>query len=165
MRIGYSFWGFLGPGITETTDVGCSHRRVLIHSLLANGHEIVFLQPDRDLIETGVRLRGGYVWDVGLPDLDALMLEWRWPIPGRNTTWCGAAGHLCDLHRQTELVAHYVERLGLPVVIWDKDRKLPPHDRLRHMPNVEVLSGEKGRRPALRPPVILFDEIVSVRTG
>jgi hypothetical protein len=143
MRIGYSFWGFLGP------DGGCSHRRTLIHALLARGHEMVFLQPDRDLIETGVQLHGRYIWDVGLPDLDALMLEWRWPIPGRNTTWCGAAGHICDLHRQTELVAHYVERLGLPAVIWDRDRKLPPHDRLRRMPNVtirEVLSGEKSRR-------------------
>lgn len=29
MKIGYSFWGFLGPGITDTPDGGRSHRRPL----------------------------------------------------------------------------------------------------------------------------------------
>jgi hypothetical protein len=106
----------------------------------------VFLQPNRDLTEAGdADVTSRYRWDAGLPDVDVLMLEWRWPIPGRNTTWCGAAGHTCDLHRQTELVAHYVDRLGVPVVVWDKDRKLPPHDRLRRTPGVTVCE------PALHP--------------
>ena len=51
MRIGYSFWGFLGPGITDTPDGGRSHRATLIDALIARGHEVVFLQPDRDLTE------------------------------------------------------------------------------------------------------------------
>jgi hypothetical protein len=52
-----------------------------------------------------------YTWDVGLPELDVLFLEWRWPIPSRNTTWCGAAGHTCDLHRQQQLLDHYTHAL------------------------------------------------------
>ena len=86
VRIGYSFWGFLGPGITDTPDGGRSHRRPLIDGLIAVGHEIVFLQRNRDLHEAGCDLRHLYAWDDGLPAIDALFLEWRWPIPGRSTT-------------------------------------------------------------------------------
>jgi hypothetical protein len=145
MRIGYSFWGFLGPGIVDTPDGGRSHRRTLIDALIGRGHELVFLQPDRDLTEASTDMTGHYTWDAGLPEIDVLMLEWRWPIPGRNTTWCGAAGHTCDLHRQTELVSHYTQQLGTPTIIWDKDRKLAPHDPLRGASNVTVCE------PALHP--------------
>lgn len=137
MRIGYSFWGFLGPGITDTPDGGRSHRRVLIDGILAAGHEVVFLQPNRDLGEAAHDLTGSYTWDDGLPALGALFLEWRWPIPGRNTTLCGAAGHTCDLHRQDQLLACYTLGQQTPTV-WDKDLRLPPAHPLRHLPNVAV---------------------------
>src|SRR6266511_2377091 len=91
MLIGYSFWGFLGPGIRDTPDGGRSHRRTLVDGLRARGHDIVFLQANRDLLEAGDDLAGRYRWDSGLPELDALFLEWRWPIPGRTTT--PRAGH------------------------------------------------------------------------
>ena len=55
MRIGYSFWGFLGPGITDTPDGGRSHRRTLIDGLIAAGHDIVFLQRNRDLRRSRAR--------------------------------------------------------------------------------------------------------------
>jgi hypothetical protein len=145
VRIGYSFWGFLGPGIVDSPDGGRSHRRTLVDALIACGHDIVFLQPDRDLTEAGTDLSHYYIWDAGMPDVDVLMLEWRWPIPGRNTTWCGAPGHTCDLHRQAELIAHFTQRLGIPTIVWDKDRKLPVHDRLRSARNVMVCE------PALHP--------------
>lgn len=145
MLIGYSFWGFLGPGILDTPDGGRSHRRTLIDGLLERGHDIVFLQTDRDHAEAGTRLSPGYRWDAGLPDLDVLFLEWRWPIAGRNTTRCGSPGHTCDLHRQNELVAHYVDRLAVPTILWDKDRTLPPGDPLRDRANVTVCE------PALYP--------------
>ena len=67
VRIGYSFWGFLGPGITDTPDGGRSHRRTLIDGLTAAGHDIVFLQRNRDLDEAGHDLRHRYAWDDGLP--------------------------------------------------------------------------------------------------
>lgn len=122
MKIGYSFWGFLGPGVTDTPD----------------GGRIVFLQPDRDYTEAGLDLSATYTWDVGLPEIDVLFLEWRWPIPGRNTTWCGAAGHTCDLHRQQQLLDHYTRALGTFTILWDKDRKLPVDDPLRGTSNVAV---------------------------
>lgn len=144
MKIGYSFWGFLGPGITDTPDGGRSHRRVLIDALIEAGHDIVFLQIDRDLAEAGDRLGDRYVFDVGFPDIDALMLEWRWPIPSRNTTPCGRPGHTCDLHRQTELVTRY-SHAGVPTIAWDKDLRLEADDPLRTLPNVVV--AEPGLLP------------------
>ncbi|MGH3978440.1 MAG: hypothetical protein ACRDRZ_05500 [Pseudonocardiaceae bacterium] len=153
MRIGYSFWGFLGPGITDTPDGGRSHRRVLIEGLRSQGHDIVFLQPDRDHTEAGLDLSEHYQWDVGLPEIDALFLEWRWPISGRNTTWCGAPGHTCDLHRQQELLDHYTGR-GTRTILWDKDRRLPADDPLRHQSNIAVC--EAALHPAPGAASLLF---------
>jgi hypothetical protein len=138
VKIGYSFWGFLGPGIRDTPDGGRSHRRVLIDGLRERGHQLVFLQPDRDYLEAGLDLSAHYRWDVGLPNIDILFLEWRWPIPGRNTTWCGAVGHTCDLHRQQQLLDHYTRDRGIRTILWDKDRTLPADDPLRSTPNVTV---------------------------
>lgn len=138
MSIGYSFWGFLGEGITETPDGGRSHRRTLLDGLLAAGHDLVLLQRNRDLAEAGADLRHRYHWDeAGLPEIDALVLEWRWPIAGRNTIPCGAGGHTCDLHRQQQLLTHYTEK-GVPTIVWDKDRQLPHDDALRTHPAVSV---------------------------
>ncbi|GFE17901.1 hypothetical protein Sgleb_59480 [Streptomyces glebosus] len=138
MKIGYSFWGFLGNGVTDTPDGGRSHRRPLIDALLRRGHEIVFLQADRDRLEAGDDLGGAYTFDAGLPEIDALFLEWRWPIEGRNTTACGTQGHTCDLHRQAELLRHYSVRRRTPTVIWDKDRQLREDSIWRRIRNVEV---------------------------
>jgi hypothetical protein len=137
MLIGYSFWGFLGSGILDTPDGGRSHRRVLVDGLRSRGHELVFLQANRDLAEAGHDLTGTYRWDDGLPDIDALFLEWRWPIRGRNTTACGSPGHTCDLHRQQQLLDHYVPA-GIPTLLWDKDRQLKSDSLLRGLAGVTV---------------------------
>jgi hypothetical protein len=138
VRIGYSFWGFLGPGITDTPDGGRSHRRTLIDGIVATGHQVVFLQANRDLHEARHDLTRRYTWDTGLPRIDALFLEWRWPLPGRNTTVCGTAGHTCDLHRQRQLVARYTFGENTPTVVWDKDLRLPSAHPLRYLPQVAV---------------------------
>ncbi|UQA96570.1 hypothetical protein [Streptomyces halobius] len=98
----------------------------------------MFLQADRDRLESGDALGGVYTFDAGIPDIDALFLEWRWPIEGRNTTACGTGGHTCDLHRQAELLQHYTVRRRTPTVIWDKDRQLREDSIWRRIRNVEV---------------------------
>lgn len=145
MKIGYSFWGFLGPGVVDTPDGGRSHRQTLVDGITAAGHDIVFLQANRDLHEAGLDLRERYQWHGGLPPLDTLFLEWRWPIPGRNTTPRCTPGHTPDLHRQDELLAHYTEVRGTPTVLWDKDRRLAPENPLRRRADVAVCE------PALYP--------------
>ena len=149
MRLGYSFWGFLGPGIVDTPDGGRSHRRCLLDGLATRGHELVLLQRDRDLDEAGHDLSDRHRWDSALPDLDALVLEWRWPIAGRNVTPCGTAGHTCDLHRQHELLAHYTG-VGLPTIVWDKDLRLPAGHPLRGQRNVAVCEAALHPSPGSR---------------
>lgn len=144
MRIGYSFWGFIGPGVLDTPDGGRSFRRTVLQGLMTD-HDVVLLQRNRDLFEAGHDLTLEFTWDSGLPELDALFLEWRWPLPGRNTTPCGTPGHTCDLHRQDELLAHYTEHQGTSTLIWDLDRVLPADDPIRHQPTVAVFE------PALHP--------------
>ncbi|MFL1376792.1 hypothetical protein [Nocardiopsis protaetiae] len=155
MRIGYSHWGFLGGGITDTPDGGRSHRRTLLDGLADRGHHIVLLQANRDLAEAGEDFTHQYTWDEGIPPIDALMLEWRWPIAGRNTTPCGSAGHTCDLHRQRDLIRTYTRGLGLPTLLWDKDLHLAPDDPIRSDPAITVceaaLFPHSGARSLLFP--------------
>jgi hypothetical protein len=138
VRIGYSHWGFLGPGITDTPDGGRAHRKVLIDGLIARGHETVFLQADRDRAEAELPMPEPYRFDDGFPEIDALFCEWRWPIAGRNTTPCGASGHTCDLHRQRDLLAHYTHARGTLSILWDKDRQMAADDLLRGQVNVFI---------------------------
>lgn len=154
MKIGYSFWGFLGNGITDTPDGGRSHRRPFIDALLSQGHDITFLQQNRDRLEAGDDLGAAYTFDAGLPEIDVLFLEWRWPIAGRNTTACGTNGHTCDLHRQAELLKHYTQERRTPTLVWDKDRTLLPDDPLRRMPRVAVC--EAALEPAPGAHRLLF---------
>ncbi|WP_203821578.1 hypothetical protein [Paractinoplanes ferrugineus] len=138
MRIGYSFWGFLTDGVLDTPDGGRSYRRPVIDALQQAGSHVVLVQANRDLIEAGVDLTGAYTFDDGLPGLDAIIYEWRWPLPARNTTVCGSPGHTCDLHRQQQLIDHFTHTRRLPTIIWDQDRRLPADDPLRLCPNVRV---------------------------
>jgi hypothetical protein len=150
VRIGYSFWGFLGNGITDTPDGGRSHRRPFIDALTARDHDIVFLQADRDRLEADDDLGGVYTFDDGLPGIDILFLEWRWAIAGRNTTACGTEGHTCDLHRQAQLINHYTVRHRTPTVIWDKDRTLRPESVWRRTAHTLVCEAALAPTPGAR---------------
>jgi hypothetical protein len=145
LRIGYSCWGFLTDGVLDTPDGARSFRRAFVDALQAAGHEVVLVQANRDLIEAGTDLTSAYRFDAGLPELDAIVFEWRWPLPGRNTTACGTPGHTCDLHRQQHLLDHYTHGLGVPTVVWDHDLWLPADNPLRREANVRVAD------PALHP--------------
>lgn len=148
MKIGYSFWGFLGSGIVDTPDGGRGHRFNWLMELTRHGHEILNLQHDRDFLEAkDSSFHRYFKWEhVATPPIDLLFLEWRWPIPGRNVgTTCGEPGHTCDLHRQEELLEYYTYRRGTPTLIWDKDLRLSRNSPLRTLPNVRV--AETAWRP------------------
>ncbi|MFT4295935.1 MAG: hypothetical protein QM582_11040 [Micropruina sp.] len=148
MNIGYSFWGFLGEGITDTPDGGRGHRYAWLRELARQGHTIVNLQQDRDATEAhDLSFQAFFEWDcASTPSIDLLFLEWRWPIPGRNVgIACGEPGHTCDLHRQDELLKSYTYRRGTPTLIWDKDLRLPLNSPIRRLPNVQV--AETAWRP------------------
>jgi hypothetical protein len=77
--IGYSFWGFLGPGIIDTPDGGRSHRRPLVDAIAARGHRLVFLQAHRDLLEAGDDLGGVYTAPPPTPTPPGKRRRARWP--------------------------------------------------------------------------------------
>jgi hypothetical protein len=114
--------------VVDTPDGSRAYRRPLLDGFAAAGHELVLLQANRDLVEADLDLRDRYIFDCGLPSFDVLMLEWRWSLPGRNTTPCGTPGHTCDLHRQTELVDHYTRRIA---VVCERSLLNPIVDRMR----------------------------------
>ena len=132
VRIGYSFWGFLGPGITDTPDGGRSHRRTLIDGLIAAGHDIVFLQANRDLREAGHDLRRP------LP-LGRRAARDRRAVPGMALADPRPQHHAVRQPRATPATctarpncsATTPPGAALPTILWDKDRQLPAADPLR----------------------------------
>ncbi|MFC1790222.1 hypothetical protein ACFLZP_01920 [Patescibacteria group bacterium] len=125
IKLGYSCWGFLGKGIVDTPDGGRSHRLVLLKELIKQNFSIVMLQKNRDLIEAGDNFSGSYLsFRRDLPDIDALFLEYRWSIPGRNCEVDKkSVEYTPDFDRQNELLKHYQAK-RIPILIWDKDQKL-----------------------------------------
>ncbi|GAA1625351.1 hypothetical protein ACFQY4_35090 [Catellatospora bangladeshensis] len=136
MRIGYSMWGFLGPGVIDTSDNSRAYRRALLDRFTAEGHQIVLLQRNRDLLEAGLDLTSTYRWEsIYFPDLDALILEWRWPTE-RNLLHGFTRD--TEVHRQAELLDWYTRERATPTLIWDLHRQLSADDPLRVLPNVAV---------------------------
>jgi hypothetical protein len=191
VKIGYSYWGFLGDhkedgkgNVLSTPDGNAAYGGYLVNAMQEAGHKVYMLQEDRDW-DTFKR-RGKYDfqafsqdircnaylkmyrsgWKVlGIPDdLDVAVMEWRFPVPGRNTPEMkGKPGYQPDLERQQELVEFY-QRLGIPIIIWDLDYKFTPDDE-RLVKPVAVLETAVNPRssgftvPHLRvePPVRVAD--------
>lgn len=125
MRIGYSCWGFLGNGILDTPDGGRSHRLTLLNELIKQGSTIVMLQENRDYTEVKQDFsEKNLFFNSGFPNIDALFLEYRWIIPGRNVgVDINNSAYTPDFDRQNELLEFYQNK-NIPIIVWDKDQKL-----------------------------------------
>ncbi|OGY94162.1 MAG: hypothetical protein A2406_01640 [Candidatus Komeilibacteria bacterium RIFOXYC1_FULL_37_11] len=145
MKIGYSCWGFLGNGIKDTPDGGRSHRLTLLKELIRQGVEIVMLQKNRDLIEGNQSFsRKNLIFSGELPEIDALFVEYRWKIVGRNyKVRKNNPAYTPDFDRQSELINFYNNR-NIPIIIWDKDQKLGKNE-IKGIKNLIVFE------PALKP--------------
>ena len=185
MRIGYSYWGFTGDYKIKdgreisTPDGNATYSWSIVWEALKRGHQVYMMQQDRDLeafqthglydfasFSQEKRFKSYLGMDktngVSLPELDVLLIEWRFPIPGRNT---GATkDDVCyqpDLDRQTELLEHYSSK-KTKVVLWDLDHKLTIDDELKWNPdaifetsvNPRELSQERIR---VEPPIVIGD--------
>jgi hypothetical protein len=126
MNIGISYWGFLESYedslVSNTPDGHRFGRPILVDELSRRGHNVFALQPRRETYE----YEEIYNYDSeGFPNLDVLLLEWRWPTyknSGENPTEP-------DLKRQEALLEHYHGQI--PVVIWDCDHKVTAEDEKR----------------------------------
>jgi len=163
MRIGYSYWGFLGDYKLDdsgkelsTPDGNATYSWSIIWEAQRRGHTVYAMQEDRDWpgykrlgesnffsfatekrVDAYRNLKHTFGSSEILPELDVLLLEWRFPILGRN---CDETGdihpttgqkvykfdenkHQPDFFRQLNLLHHYKGK-KTKIIFWDLDHKL-----------------------------------------
>ena len=76
-------------------------------------------------------LQGAHDW----PELDVLLMEWRWFIPSKNQPY---------LDRQQRMLAHYGET-STKIIIWDTDHHLTANDEVSLPSNATIVE------PSFRP--------------
>lgn len=102
------------------------------------------------------------------PELDVLLVEWRFPIIGRNTPEMkGKPGYQTDLERQTQILEHY-KGSKTKVIIWDLDQKLMSIDENHWSDAVFETSVEPKKQscyPRIRvEPPFIIDDLLQLRT-
>lgn len=173
MKIGYSFWGFLGDHKIKdgkhvsAPDGNATYSWGIINELQLMGHEVLAMQQDRDA--EGWKIYGEDLFSAfsqlerteayqcmrleslkcnshnGFPDLDLLLIEWRWPIPGRNyQVRSDTPAYQPDLDRQTDLLNFY-RKTKTKIVVWDLDHKLTELDEKWCNPDMILETSEKPR--------------------
>ncbi len=144
-RVGYFFWGHLadvkvhGGVAVNAPDGNAFYSWSIIKELQKRGHEVVRLAPDRDreaVSNQGRRAFGAFANNdrfesyrdmlgynsVDIKELDYIIMEWRWPIPGRNTVEdIGIIDFQPDLVLMATLLT---EASDVPVVVLDLDYKM-----------------------------------------
>ena len=150
MNLGYSFWGHTGDRLSEQTKNspdGCAwYASSIVEELSDRGHSIYRMMPNRDqddVLAYGVDCFKAFCTDKRikaydklipvdlntLPELDILLLEWRFPIPGRNTLDLQDTPNFQpDYLIQTKLLNHYLTKTNTKIVIFDLDYKLDEQD-------------------------------------
>ncbi len=126
-KIGISYWGFceeFEDSLESKTPDGHRYGRpILMKALASSGHKVYALQRKREK-----KPFPSLIYDEGgLPDLDLLFVEWRWPTYKNS----GPAKFEPDLDRQTELLNYYHKQVRTKVVIWDCDYKLTEEDEIK----------------------------------
>lgn len=195
MRIGYYFHGFMGDVKYEgkrevsTPDGNAAYSWSIVYEGGQRSHEVIPLHKDRD--EDGYRIHGIELFSsfskekrfnsyhlmdayrskygsvTGFPELDVVLIEWRWPIPDRNCvmnsdgSWFVPNGMQTDLLRQWELIRHY-QKTKTPIVLWDLDHKLTYRDEQTVKPaavfetSVNLMSTYVVRT-RVEPPTVVAD--------
>lgn len=192
LRLGYSFHGFLadvkldGHGNEiSTPDGNATYSWSILWEAQRRGHTVYLMQEDRDwqsFLKFGKSLFSAFSqekrklayqrclrtsWSFGsewndYPELDVLLLEWRFPILGRNTSEMrGLPGYQSDLDRQHELLEHY-SGTKTKVVIWDLDHKLELVDEANWLPDAIFETSVEPRdlcvkRTRVEPPFVIDD--------
>ena len=158
MKIGYSFWGFLADikmnkgKKVSTPDGNAFYSWSIIHALLMSGHKVYRMMSNRD--EEAVEKFGKVVFssfakekrynayksmiDEWPDDLDVLLMEWRFPIPGRNCTpyedrHTGFFEYQPDLDLQNAMIEKYANT-KTKIIIFDLDYKITEEDEKKLNP-------------------------------
>jgi hypothetical protein len=192
MRIGYLFRGYLGDvkwdaagNEVSTPDGNATYSWSIEHECERRKHKLIplgenldapaaaSLGPDLFKAFSGSKraksyermLRRGWsrLSERTFPALDLVLVEWRWPIPGRNTPADReSVDYRRDLERQWEVLRHY-SNAGTPIVVWDLDHKLTELDvemmQAADMPVrfIETAVKPKAWARRVEPPTLVAD--------
>lgn len=180
MNIGYGFWGFLGDKKyrleegrtveTSTPDGNAFYSWSIIEELQLRGHQVYQLMPDRD--EPGFKLLGSKLFSswaeqsrlnayVGMgsmdealaiiKNLDFVLWEWRWLIPGRNdqaTKTNNPSAFQPDYELQ-DMWLKLLRENNVPVFVFDLDYKLTQEDIMKYNITGVVELGNKWKSTGL----------------
>lgn len=189
MRIGYHFRGYLGDikinsfgEEVSTPDGNATYSWSIEHECNRRGYKLYPLGKNLDAYGASAygaelfasfskhyrvlsyerMLRQGWTrfTDKTFPELDLVILEWRWPIPGRNTPEDRSKpGYQDDLERQWDIIEHYGNK-QVPLIIWDLDHKFTEKDYLQlknDFNNVHVIETSvkpKSWATRVEPPIV-----------
>lgn len=186
MRVGYSYWGFLGDHKMDdsgkelsTPDGNATYSWSIIHEMQRRGWTVYMMQQDRDwpaFKSMGKNLFASFsqakrmeaylrmlqTWGERFPELDVLILEWRFPIPGRNTGVSpDSKDYQPDLDRQIRLLEHY-KGTKTKIIFWDLDHKVELKDEERWQPDAIFETSVEPRkllvpRTRVEPPIVVAD--------
>lgn len=194
VRFGYSLWGFIGDEKMDengkelsTPDGNATYSWSILHEAQKRGWQTFSMQDDRDIHafrrlgsnlfsafsqekRTAAYLNTRQTHGWALPELDVLLIEWRWPIPGRNCSDVTSNGNVWfsdqdkldpDLRRQCELLEHYSEK-DTRIIIWDLDHKLTEKDETHWTFDAIFETSRKPRRlirdrVGVEPPTVISD--------
>lgn len=184
VRFGYSFWGFLGDvkldglgNSLSTPDGNATYSFSILHEAQLRGWDTILMQQDRDApgykahdislfssfscYKRGAAYRRSHQSD-GYPELDVLLLEWRFPIPGRNVGVTKVdPNYQPDFDRQMALLHHYRSK-NTKIIIWDLDHKLTIEDEHRWYPHAIFETSVTPRRQVIErtrvePPICISE--------
>lgn len=182
MKIGYFFNGYLSDKVSEKSkdspDGNAWYSSSIIEELMKQGHEVYLLGIDKD--KEDYTQYGNLIFDsfekekrmiayhdskkvnwkfdksicsiTDAPDLDIILLEWRFPIPGRNT--------LDDIHIENFqydlLMQNYIlENYNCPIIIFDLDYKISYADEqlLSKKDNIKIIETSVTPQKRLIPRI------------
>jgi len=193
LRIGLSFWGFLGDNKIDNggaeisaPDGNATYSWSIIWEMQRRGHIVYAMQEDRDWPAFKRWGSGNFAsfakekrfdsyrnlkptFGHNFPELDILLLEWRWPIDGRNCEILPDEGiysidrnkHQPDFIRQLELLNVYKDA-KTKIIFWDLDHKLSAQQEQLWKPDAIFETSVTPleltmKRTRVEPPFIISD--------
>jgi len=166
MKIGYAFWGFIsdykikGNKEISTPDGNAFYSWSIFSALLEAGHEVFRMMPNRDedsfnaygknAFGAFAKEKRNFVYsnykNYWPKDLDILLLEWRFPIPGRNCDVdMGSKNFQPDLLIQKRLIEKYSNG-KTKIIIFDLDYKLTEKDEREVKPLCVLETSNKPKK-------------------
>jgi hypothetical protein len=137
--IGLSYMAYWGDQFEDIASGDVFFLPDLILGLDKAGYKVYALQEDLDkqqprfenfLVEDRTKAYNLINFTKELPDLDIVVVEWRWKMDGRN--WNGEDGRdsvpMDDYYRQMEILEYYHNHTNTQVFIIDSDHKLSEDD-------------------------------------